>query len=218
MTGTAFKKLALVTGASRGLGFAIAEELAAEGWHIMAVARTVGGLEALDDVIQAKGGSATLAPLDITKPEEMETLANGILGRWGGLQLWIHTAVHAAPLSPAAHSDAKDMEKSVATNLTGTATLIPLIDPLLRAGDGTAVFFEDDRAGQPYFGSYGATKAAQIALARSYAVEAAKIGPKVKILAPRPMATAVRARFFPSEDRTPLIDCRDEAKRLLAEI
>ena len=218
MTGTAFKKLALVTGASRGLGFAIAEELAAQGWHIMAVARTVGGLESLDDAIQAKGGSATLAPLDITKPEEMETLANGILGRWGGLHLWIHTAVHAAPLSPAAHSDAKDMEKSVATNLTGTATLIPLIDPLLRAGEGTAVFFEDDRAGQPYFGSYGATKAAQIALARSYAAETAKIGPKVRILAPQPMATAVRARFFPSEDRTPLIDCRDEAKRLLAEI
>ena len=218
MTGTAFKKLALVTGASRGLGFAIAEELAAEGWHIMAVARTVGGLESLDDLIQAKGGSATLAPLDITKPEEMETLANGILGRWGGLQLWVHTAVHAAPLSPAAHSDAKDMEKSVATNLTGTATLIPLIDPLLRAGDGTAVFFEDDRAGQPYFGSYGATKAAQMALARSYAAETAKIGPKVRILSPRPMATAVRARFFPSEDRSPLIDCRVEAKRLLAEI
>jgi len=218
MTETAPKKLALVTGASRGLGFAIAEELAAQGWHIMAVARTVGGLEALDDAIQAKGGSATLAPLDITKPEEMETLANGILGRWGGLQLWVHTAVHAPPLAPAAHSDLKDLEKSVATNVTGTATLIPLIDPLLRMGEGTALFFEDDRAGQPYFGFYGATKAAQIAIAKSYAVETQKIGPKVRFAKPQPMATAVRARFFPSEDRGPLIDCRLEAARILAEL
>ena len=218
MTATALKKLALVTGASRGLGFAIAEELAAQGWHVMAVARTVGGLEALDDRIQAKGGSATLAPLDITKPEEMETLANGILSRWGSVQLWVHTAIHAAPLSPAAHSDPEDMEKSLATNLTGTATLIAQIDPLLRAGEGTALFFEDTRAGQPFFGAYGASKAAQMALVRSWAAESQKIGPRVCIASPQPMETAVRARFFPAEDRAPLIDCRVEAARILAEL
>jgi NAD(P)-dependent dehydrogenase (short-subunit alcohol dehydrogenase family) len=212
------KKLALVTGASRGLGYAIAEELGAQGWHVMAVARTVGGLEGLDDRIKARGGSATLAPLDISKADEMETLANGILGRWGALQLWVHSAIHAAPLSPAAHCDLEDLEKSVATNITGTATLIPLIDPLLRLGAGTAVFFDDDRAGQPYFGFYGASKAAQMALVRSYQAETQKIGPKVRILQPRPMPTAVRARFFPGEDRSPLIDCHVEAARLLSEL
>ncbi len=211
-------KLALVTGASRGLGAAMAEELAARGWHVMAVARTVGGLEDLDDRIKAKGGTATLAPLDVTKAEQMDHLAQSIAARWGGLQLWVHTAIHAAPLSPAGHIDDEDMEKSIATNLTATATLIPRIEPLLRVGKGTALFCADDRAGQPFFGAYGASKAAQIALVQSWQAENAKIGPQVRLVTPRPMATAVRARFFPSEDRAPLIDCRIEAARLLAEL
>ncbi|SOC07546.1 SDR family NAD(P)-dependent oxidoreductase [Rhodobacter maris] len=218
MTDQPQKKLALVTGASRGLGFAIAEELGKQGWHVLAVARTVGGLEALDDRIQAAGGTATLAPLDICKTEEMETLANGILGRWGGVQLWVHTAIHAAPLTPAGHLDAEDVEKSVATNYTALTTLIPLIEPALRAGEGKALFFEDDRTGLPFWGSYGATKAAQMSLVRSWQAETAKIGPKVCIAQPQPMETAVRARFFPAEDRDPLIDCHAEARRILAEL
>ncbi len=217
-TETTEKNIALVTGASRGLGAALAETLAARGWHVMAVARTVGGLEELDDRIQAAGGSASLAPLDVTDPAQMEHLANAITGRWGRIGLWAHTAIHAAPLAPAGHIDAKDFAKSVATNVTATATLIPLIEPLLRAGAGTALFFDDPRGGQKFFGAYGATKAAQIALARSWQAENVKIGPRVVIAEPRPMPTATRARFFPSEDRAPLADIRDEAKRLLAEL
>ena len=205
----------LVTGASRGLGAAFAEVLAARGRHVIAVARTSGGLEELDDRIQAAGGSATLAPMDVTDPKAMEHLAASIGARWGGLSAWVHTAVHAAPLSPAGHVDAKDMAKSIATNLAATATLIAAVEPLLRAGGGIAVFFDDPRGGEKFFGAYGATKAAQIALARSWQAENAKIGPRVDIVQPRPMPTATRARFFPGEDRAALTDCRAEATRLI---
>jgi NAD(P)-dependent dehydrogenase (short-subunit alcohol dehydrogenase family) len=209
-------RLALVTGASRGIGFALAEALGANGWHVMAVARTTGGLEELDDLIQAQGGSATLAPMDVTDIKAMEHLAGSIAGRWGGLGLWIHTAIHAAPLAPAGHLDLKDFDKSVAGNIRATATLIPLLEPLLRAANGTALFLDDPRAGEKFFGAYGATKAAQIALARSWQAECAKIGPRVMIETPQPMPTATRARFFPGEDRNLLNDPKEEAKRILA--
>ena len=211
----------LVTGASRGLGFALAEALGQRGHHVIAVARTVGGLEELDDRIkaadeQAAGGQATLAPMDVTNAEAMTHLAQSVADRWGGLSLWLHAAIHAPPLAPAGHIDAKDMAKSVATNLTATATMIPLIEPLLRAAGGTAVFFDDTHAGEKFFGAYGATKAAQIALARSWQAEGAKVGPRVVILSPAPMPTATRARFFPGEDRAALADVQAEAARLLA--
>lgn len=215
------EKTALVTGASRGLGFAMAAALGAAGWHVIAVARTVGGLEELDDRIKAArrdgtGGQATLAPMDITDDKAMAHLAQSVAGRWGGLGLWVHAAVHAAPLAPAGHADMKDFDKSVATNLRATAALIPLLEPLLRARAGTALFLDDPRAGQKFFGAYGATKAAQIALAQSWQAETVKIGPRVRIETPRPMATATRARFFPGEDRAALADIHDEAARLLS--
>ena len=214
-TAPASARVALVTGASRGLGFALAEALGAAGWHVLAVARTTGGLEELDDRIVAAGGSATLAPMDITDDKAMAHLAQSVLARWGGLGLWVHAAIHAAPLAPAGHLDAKDMDKSIACNLRATATLIPLLDPLLRVAGGTALFLDDPRGGAQYFGAYGATKSAQIALARSWQADSARIGPRVLIETPRPMATATRARFFPGEDRSALADIHSEAERLL---
>jgi NAD(P)-dependent dehydrogenase (short-subunit alcohol dehydrogenase family) len=208
-------RVALVTGASRGLGYALAAELGRRGWHVLAVARTTGGLEELDDVIQAAGGATTLAPMDITDPGAMTHLANSVAERWGGLGLWVHAAVHAPPLAPAGHVDRRDLEKSLACNVTATAHLIHLCDPLLREGKGTALFFDDPRSGEKFFGAYGATKAAQIAFARSWQSEAARIGPRVLIETPAPMATATRARFFPGEDRTTLAEPADEARRLL---
>ena len=208
------QKLALITGASRGLGTALAEALA-QDYHIVAVGRTVGALEELDDRIKAKGGSATLAPMDVTDKGAMQTLCRGIHDRWGQLDLWLHTAVHAAPLTPADHIDAKDLEKSIAGNITATATLINYVAPLL-GQSGRAVFFDDEMAGQKFFGSYGATKAAQIAIARSWQAETVRIGPRVDILTPQPMPTATRARFFPGEDRSTLHDIHAEAARLLA--
>lgn len=213
-------RLALVTGASRGLGAAMAEQLALRGWHVVAVARTVGGLEELDDRVKAAGlpgtGGLTLAPMDVTNDDAMRHLCLSIHQRWAGLQLWVNAAVHAAPLTPAGSLDTKDWEKSIATNIRATGQLIPMIEPLLKAGAGQAVFFDDPRAGQKFFAAYGASKAAQMALVRSWAAENAAIGPKVTILEPRPLATATRARFFPGEDRAPLASPRDEAARLLA--
>ncbi len=213
------QKIALVTGSSRGLGSAIAEQLALRGWHVIAVARTVGGLEELDDRVKRAGlpgaGSLTLAPMDVTNDDAMRHLCRNIHDRWGGLGLWVHAAVHAAPLAPAGHLDQKDWEKSLATNARATGMLIPMVEPLLRAMDGTALFLDDPRAGQPFFGAYGATKAAQIALARSWQAETAKHGPRVLIAEPAGLLTATRARFFPGENRTRLADVQAEAARIL---
>ena len=215
------QKIALVTGASRGLGAAMAEELASRGWHVVAVARTVGALEELDDRIKANrqpgGGAVTLAPMDVTLEDAMRHLCLSVHDRWGHADLWVHSAVHAAPLAPAAHIDEKDWKTSIAINLAATGLLIPMVEPLLRAADrGTALFLDDPRGGQTFFGAYGATKAAQIALARSWQAETVRTGPRVLIETPAPMPTATRARFFPGEDRTRLADPRAEAARLVA--
>jgi NAD(P)-dependent dehydrogenase (short-subunit alcohol dehydrogenase family) len=209
-------KTALITGASRGLGAALALALAPTH-HIIAVGRTVGALEELDDRIQAMGGQATLAPMDITVPEAMQQLCRSIHDRWGGLNLWVHCAIHAGPLAPTAHLAPKDFDKSVAINITATARLIGYVAPLLRL-DGTAIFLDDPREGEKFFGHYGATKAAQIALAKSWQAETIRTGPKVRILTPAPMPTATRGRFFPGEDRSILADPKAEAARLLPEI
>ena len=207
---------ALITGASRGLGAALALALAPTH-HIIAVAKTTGALEELDDQIKAAGGSATLAPMDITNEAAMQTLCRGIFARWGHIDLWAHTAIHAAPLAPASMIDAKDMAKSVAGNVTATSTLITYIAPLLGTA-GTALFFDDPQAGAPFYGSYGATKAAQMALVRSWQAEAAKTGPKVIVETPEPMPTATRARFHPGEDRARLTDPASEAARILGKL
>ena len=208
-------RLALVTGASRGLGAALAEELALRGYHVLAVARTVGGLEELDDRIREAGGQATLAPMDVAEPAAMQQLVEAVAGRWGGVDLWAHCAIHAAPLAPAPHVSGKDWSKSLLINADVTRGLIALIEPLLRQKNGTALFFDDPQAGRKFMGAYGATKAAQIALARSWQAETAQIGPRIVIETPAPMPTAVRARFYPGEDRAALTPCRDEARRIL---
>ncbi|MGV8986663.1 MAG: SDR family NAD(P)-dependent oxidoreductase [Cypionkella sp.] len=222
MTQTQALKVALVTGASRGLGAALVEHLAARGWQVVAVARTVGGLEEVDDRVKALGlpgaGGVTLAPMDITDDDAMRHLCLSIHERWGKLDLWAHTAIHATPLGPAASLATKDWEKALATNIRATGQLIPMVEPLLKAGRGTALFFDDPRAGQKFFGAYGASKAAQIALASSWQAENQRIGPRVVIASPKPMPTATRARFFPGEDRTPLAAPRAEADRILREM
>ena len=211
-------KLALVTGASRGLGAALAEALAPE-YHILAVARTVGALEELDDRIKAKGGQATLAPLDITEDAAMQHLCRSTFERWGGAELWVHTAIHAAPLTPTPMIDGRDWKKSWEINVEATRRLIAYVSPLLLARPGArALFFDDPRGGAPYFGSYGATKAAQIALARSWAEETVRTGPRVEIHAPPPLSTATRGRFYPGEDRAALTRPAEAAASILAQL
>jgi len=209
--------VALVTGASRGLGAALAEALAPTH-HVVAVARTVGGLEELDDRIKAQGGAATLAPIDLTDDNAQRHVFRAIHDRWGRLDLLVHAAVHAPPLSPADHVDERELDRSIALTLRATSRLIAFAAPLLATTAGArAVFFEDEVAssGAPFHGLYGAVKAGQIALARCWQAETRRTGPTVEILTPRPMATALRARFHPGEDRSALAHPRDEAARLL---
>ena len=220
-------RVALVTGASRGLGAAMAEALAADGWHVVALARTTGALEELDDRIQARGGQATLAPMDVTQDDAMRHLCRSIHDRWGRLDLWVHAAVHAPPLSPAGHIAAKDWGRTLDITLRATGLLIPLIEPLLRASpQGTALFFDDTArfddsgAARKFFGAYSAAKAGQMALVAAWAAECAALGPgrapRVLIDRPAPMPTATRARFFPGEDRGALTAPATEAARIMA--
>lgn len=219
-------RIALITGASRGLGAALAEALAERGWHVIALARTTGALEELDDRIRAAGGQATLVPVDITNDDAMRQICLSIHQRWGRVDLWAHMAVHVPPLSPAGHVAVKDWDKTLATTLRATGTLIPMIEPLLRASPrGTALFVDDaswhDGPGVArFFGAYAAAKAGQIALARAWAAENAALGPdrapRVVIDTPAAMPTATRARFFPGEDRATLTSCADEAARIVA--
>jgi NAD(P)-dependent dehydrogenase (short-subunit alcohol dehydrogenase family) len=210
-------QVALVTGASRGLGFAVARALGVAGAQVVALARTVGGLEEVADAIEAAGGpTPTLVPLSLTDEGGLQRLCLAIHERWGRLDLAVHCAAHAAPLAPAPHIDGQDFDQSVEVNLKGTERLIVMLEPLLRAAPaGRFVYVADNRAGQPFFGSYGATKAAAESLVRSWAAETARIGPEVVVFHPNPMPTALRARFFPGESPAALSPCPEEAARLL---
>jgi NAD(P)-dependent dehydrogenase (short-subunit alcohol dehydrogenase family) len=208
-------RVSLVTGASRGLGYAFARALGARGDQVIALARTVGGLEDLADEIEAVGGPMpTLVPLSMTDEGGLQRLCLAIHERWGRLDLAIHCAAHAPPLAPAAHVSDKDFDQTLEVNLRGTERLIVYLHPLL-APAGHFVYAADNRAGQPFFGSYGASKAAAEALVRSWAAETRRTGPRVIVFQPRPMPTALRGRFHPGEALEGLAPCADEAARLL---
>ena len=211
-------RVALVTGASRGLGYAVARALGSQGWQVIALARTVGGLEDLADEILANDGpNPTLVPLSITDDGGLQRLCLALDERWGRLDLVVHCAAHAAPRSPAPHIADKDFTASLETNARGVERLIVMLAPLLSASEaGQFIYVTDSRSGAPFFGAYGATKAAGEALARSWAAETARIGPNVSFFEPNPMPTAIRARFFPGEASEGLSPCEVEAERLIA--
>ncbi len=205
----------LVTGASRGFGYACASAIGASGAHVIAVAKTVGGLEDLDDEIQRAGGSATLVPLDICDDDGLARMGAALYQRFGKVDTWLHTACHAPPLSPVEHADAKDLDKTIAVNIRAFQRLIRVVDPLLRlAPSPRAIIAADPRSGDKFFGAYGMSKAAQSALTRSWAAES---GTKISITehTPPPMPTALRARFFPGEDRARLTPCDAAAADLM---
>lgn len=221
MIGKLNGKIALVTGASRGLGYAVAQQFGAAGAHVIALARTTGGLEELDDAIRAEGGTATLVPLDLTDEPALARLGATIFERWGRLDFWAHAAIHAPALSPAHHIDNKDFDRTVEINLRVTQRLIRALDPLLRQSDrGRAMFFADQTgAAARFHGAYQATKQAQIALADAWAREVeATPDFRVIIATPPPMPTSVRGRFYPGEDRAALTPPEDVAKELVASL
>lgn len=211
-------QIAIVTGASRGIGAASAEWLAEQGAHVVAVARTTGALEELDDRIQSKGGQATLAPLDIRDEGAMQHLCASVHGRWGRADIWVHTAIHATALTPASQITDKDLDANIATNIRGLARLMANMAPLLAPAPAPkAVFFDSDWDAK-FSGAYAMSKAAGRAIIECWQAECVKTGPAVHLLRPAPMATAVRARFYPGEDRTSLADPMTEAERLLPPI
>ncbi|HEU0223700.1 MAG TPA: SDR family oxidoreductase [Paracoccaceae bacterium] len=211
--------VALVTGASRGLGYAVAKAFGAAGWQVVALARTVGGLEELDDAIRAAGGeAATLVPMDLADDAALERLGPAILERWGRLDLLVHCAVHAVALSPAGHVEPRDFDRAMAVNARASLRLIGTLDPLLRASPGGHAVFLDDPMGGKFAAAYAASKAAQRAIVTAYAEEARVIGPRVTLFTPPPMPTALRARFFPGEGREGLTPPGTVAERLMQRI
>ncbi|MEM7546712.1 MAG: SDR family NAD(P)-dependent oxidoreductase [Pseudomonadota bacterium] len=213
-------KIALVTGATRGLGYAIAIALAARGAHVIALARTAGALEELDDEITRTGGSATLAPMDLKDDPALERLGAAIHQRWGRLDLMVHCAVEAAPMAPVEHISAADLDKVIAVNIRIPQRLIRVADPLLKAGSGAQAVFVDHEEvqGAKFNGAYGASKAAARALVASWAAESAKRGARIWFAAPPAMPTALRARSHPGEDRSALSKPASVAEALVAHI
>ncbi|HZP18947.1 MAG TPA: SDR family NAD(P)-dependent oxidoreductase [Bauldia sp.] len=203
-------RIAVVTGASRGIGHAAALALAAAGAHVVAVARTVGGLEALDDQIKAGGGEATLVPLDLKDSAGIDRLGAAIYQRWGRVDALLGNAGLLGAITPLSHLEPKVWDEVVAVNLTANWRLIRSLDPLLRASDGGRALFVTSgitSSFRPYWGGYAVAKAALEALVRTYAAEIANTRIRANLLNPGPLRTRMRAQAVPGEDpqtlRTP---------------
>ena len=196
------QKLALVTGASRGIGAATAIRLAREGYHVILTARSESGLIATEDAIHAEGGSATIAPVDLTKGEDIDKLAAAIAGRWNGLDLLVLNAAMLGTLSPLAHATPKEFEAVMALNVTAQWRLIRAFDGQLRLGRGTVVAVTSSVAGraEAYWGPYSASKAALENLVGVYAAEMQALGVNALIVDPGGTRTQMRAKAFPGED------------------
>ncbi len=204
MSGVLKGRLGLVTGASRGIGAATAEALAAAGAHVILVARTATGLEEVEDRIAAAGGSATIAPLDLTESDSIARLATAIGERWGKLDILVLNAATLGTLGPVAAIDGKEFGKVLTLNVLAQQALIAGFDPLLRKSEGARVLAVTSSVGaapRAYWGAYGAAKAALENLAISYSQEVGNVtNIRVAIVDPGATATQMRARAFPGED------------------
>ena len=196
-------RIALITGASRGIGYHLAKAVAKAGAHVIAVARTVGGLEELDDEIQKAGGSATLVPVDLTDMKAIDRLGGAIHERWGKLDILVANAGMLGIVSPIGHVEAKVFEKAITVNVTGTWRLIRSVDPLLQLSDaGRALLVSSGAAHgtRPFIAPYAASKAALEAMARSWAEETRQTKLRVTIVNPGATRTAMRAQLMPGEN------------------
>jgi NAD(P)-dependent dehydrogenase (short-subunit alcohol dehydrogenase family) len=203
MTTPLSSRIALVTGASRGIGYFTARALAKAGAHVIAVARTQGGLEELDDEIRKDGGSATLVPLNLTDSDGIARLGAALHERHGKLDILVGNAGVAGPSSPLGHIDLKSWNDVMAINVSANFQLIRCMEPLLKQSDaGRAVFVTSAAASQAnaYLGPYAASKAALETLARAWAQETANTPLRVNLFNPGPTRTRVRAIVFPGED------------------
>jgi NAD(P)-dependent dehydrogenase (short-subunit alcohol dehydrogenase family) len=214
-------RIALVTGASRGIGRAIALELARRGAHVIALARTQGGLEELDDEIRAAGSEATLVPCDLRDFDALDRLGGAIYERWKKLDVFVGNAGTLGPVTPLGHVEPKQWDDVMAINVTANWRLIRSLDPLLRASDaGRAVFVTSGVGSRatmtPYLGPYTVSKSALDSLARMYAAETMNITPvRVMIANPGPLRTGMRASLMPGEDPMTLRTPEDFAPRVV---
>ena len=215
------QRVALVTGASRGIGRALALELAREGAHVIALARTMSALETLDDDITNIGATATLIPCDITDYQALDRLGAMIFERWKRLDSFVGNAAILGPLSPLAHIDQKDWDRIMAVNVTANWRLIRSLDALLHASDAGRVLFLTSGVAhraemKPFWGPYAISKSALEALARTYAAETAKDNITVMLASPGALRTRMRAQAMPGEDPQTLQTPEEFAKKCLA--
>jgi NAD(P)-dependent dehydrogenase (short-subunit alcohol dehydrogenase family) len=196
-------RIALVTGASRGIGRAAALALAQAGAHVILVARTVGGLEDADDEIQKIGGTATLVPMNLRDSDAIDRLGASIYERWGRLDAFLGNAGVLGQLTPLAHLEPKTFQEVMEVNVTANWRLIRSLDPVLRQSDAGRVLFVTSGAARkhtPFWGAYAVSKAALESLALTYAAECETSKIKVNLLNPGPMRTAMRKKAMPGED------------------
>jgi NAD(P)-dependent dehydrogenase (short-subunit alcohol dehydrogenase family) len=220
MPGVLSGRVALVTGASRGLGAAVSVELGRLGAHVVITARTQGGLEETDDAVRAVGGTATLLPLDLREPDKIEAIAPSIVARFGRLDILVHAAGVLGKLTPVSHALPQDRDEVLAVNTLAAWRLIQGCEAALRASDaGRAVFVTDVRAREPlaYWGPYGASKAAAANLVLTWAGEIAFTPLRVNLFDPGPMRTRLRAAAFPGEEPAS-VPLPDEAAVALARL
>jgi NAD(P)-dependent dehydrogenase (short-subunit alcohol dehydrogenase family) len=198
-------RIALITGASRGIGRAVAQVFAREGAHVLLLARTRKLLEKLHDEIKAAGGKATLIPLDLADGAAIDTLGPSLYERFGRLDIFVGNAAILGRLSPLTHIPAEHWEKSFAINVTANWRLIRTLDPLLRRSDAGRVIFVTShgvaQSGRAYWAPYSVTKAALEALAKTYANETQDSAIKVNLIDPGATATRMRAEAYPGEDQ-----------------
>ncbi|WP_018390305.1 SDR family NAD(P)-dependent oxidoreductase [Ancylobacter sp. FA202] len=213
-------RIALVTGATRGIGHATALALAEAGAHVVALGRTSGALEELDDRIVKAGSTATLVPLDIKDGEGIDRLGGALYERFGKLDIFVGNAGVLGPMTPLAQVDPKEWTDTLAVNLTANWRLIRSLDPLLRLSTaGRAVMVSSGAAhkARPFWGPYAVTKAAVEVLARTWAAEVENISSlKINLINPGPIRTRMRAKAFPSEDPNTLPTPEEVARAILA--
>lgn len=207
-------RVALVTGASRGIGFAVARAMAKAGAHVIAIAKTTGGLEELDDVITQEGGFVTLAPFDLMKHDQIDAVIASIYQRFERLDILVGNAAQLSPLSPISHSNPKDWEKTFALNVQTNHRLIRSCDAVLRNSDaGRAIFTTCSigRERKAFWSAYAASKSALETMVQTYALEIQKTNLRVNLVDPGPVATGLRAAAYPGEDASSLPRPKDVA-------
>lgn len=212
-------RIALVTGASRGIGRAVALELARQGAHVIALARNTTGLEELDDAIRSQGGEATLVPLDLRDGEAIPRLAGAIAERWRRLDILIGNAGVLGTLTPVHQINPQHWIEAIDVNVNANLRLIQFLDPLLKQSDaGRAVFITSGAVQhlRPYWGTYSTSKAALEALVKTYAHENATTRLRVNLFSPGPVRTIMRAKAFPGEDPATLPAPEDVAPQIAA--